>query len=358
MNKVLKITIAVVLCLIVILAVALLVSQCGKNKAENTTTTPTTTTTTPPPPACTEHVDNNTDYLCDNCGAELEKPTCTEHVDSNNDYICDVCETELEKPVADVFVETNDKVYVISSSLKVRSTPKTNSDDNVVDWASTDEEFERIGYYSAGENAGMSKILYKGQECYVGTSSVTTQKPIVINDGEPETVYFLGYTKVYTRPSLISTNNYSEEFASFKKGASVTRLGVATEVYADGEITFAKIKYTDTQGNEKIGYVDNSLLSTEAPVDPNPDGDIVFSPDTGKLVVIADTFNLRKSTLYIEGDKSQIAKVVEKNTELEIIGKGIEASDNTTWYKVLYNGETYYAIYNTTFVKLVENNAQ
>ena len=258
-----------------------------------------------------------------------------------------------------MFVETNDKIYVIATSLTIRSSTSTDSEDNVVGWAQTDTELERIGYYSEGANAGWSKILYKGQECFIKTktSVVTTQKPIVIEDGEPETVYFTGYAKVYTRPSLISANNYSEEVAYFTKGSSVIRLGVATDVYADGEITFAKIKYTDSKGNEKIGYVDNKLLATTAPTEPNPDGEITFSPATGKLIVIADSFNLRISTKYIENDDSQIAKSVNKNTELEILSSGIEESDQTTWYKVLYEGETYYVIFNTKYVKLVETNA-
>ena len=43
---------------------------------------------------CTEHVDADGNYICDNCEAELEKPdtpTC-EHKDENNDHKCDSCE--------------------------------------------------------------------------------------------------------------------------------------------------------------------------------------------------------------------------------------------------------------------------
>ena len=45
-------------------------------------------------PECTEHVDADKDYLCDNCGAELERPqppVCTAHKDEDGDLICDVC---------------------------------------------------------------------------------------------------------------------------------------------------------------------------------------------------------------------------------------------------------------------------
>ena len=57
----------------------------------------------PPAPECTEHVDANGDYLCDNCGAGLEKPdpkppVCEEHKDDDGDEKCDVCGATVEKP--------------------------------------------------------------------------------------------------------------------------------------------------------------------------------------------------------------------------------------------------------------------
>ena len=49
----------------------------------------------PEPPVCTEHADADENYVCDNCGAELEKPdlppACTEHKDEDGDYACDDC---------------------------------------------------------------------------------------------------------------------------------------------------------------------------------------------------------------------------------------------------------------------------
>ena len=315
MNKVLKITIAVVLCLIVILAVALLVSQCGKNKAENTTTTPTTTTTTPPPPACTEHVDNNTDYLCDNCGAELEKP-----------------------PV-DTLITTNDKVYVISDWLNLRKTPTETGVASVS--AKRDDELSRIGYYTEGENAGLSKVLYNDEEYYILTECVTTQKPIVVEDGEPKTVYLTMNTLSYEKPSCITNYQYSPEVDWLYKGAEITRLGVATEIYADGNITFAKVKYTNKNGEEVIAYVDNDALSTEK---FNPDGDVVFD-NVSKIIISKHPsdgeFWARKSTIYEDSEK---AFKLKGGTLLQAIGFGTE-SDGTVWAKVLYNGEVYYVIY-------------
>ena len=50
-------------------------------------------------PECTTHKDENNDYKCDNCGAELEKP-CTYHKDANADGVCDTCKAELDKSCA------------------------------------------------------------------------------------------------------------------------------------------------------------------------------------------------------------------------------------------------------------------
>lgn len=52
-----------------------------------------------PEPPHTEHVDENGDYVCDVCGAELERPEPphTEHVDENNDHKCDVCGAVLSE---------------------------------------------------------------------------------------------------------------------------------------------------------------------------------------------------------------------------------------------------------------------
>ena len=350
MNKILKITIAVVLCLIVILAVVLLATQCSSNSnsPENSTapTTSTTTSSTPTPttpvvPECTEHVDGNNDYICDNCEAQLEKPSCTEHVDANNDYICDNCEAQLERPTVDVFVETNDKVYVITESLNIRSSASADSNDNKVGWAQTDNELERIGYYSEGANAGWSKIRYNDQECFIKTSNVTTQKPIVIVDGEPETVYLTMNILCYKKPSMIS--GYSPEEDWLYKGTEIIRLGVATEVYADGEITFAKVKFIDSEGNEVIAYVDNDALTTEAPTAPNPDGEVVFESSTKVLVSVYaknQKFNLRVSTNMDD----PIADELPGQTVLQAIGYGVEA-DETEWFKVLYEGNVYYVIY-------------
>ena len=106
-GKNMKKILAIVLVLVMISG--LMVSCIDQPAGPSTTTTTTTTTTTGPivdplPPTCNVHVDDNTDYVCDNCGTSLEKPNppidpdCTEHKDNNTDYVCDNCGADLKKP--------------------------------------------------------------------------------------------------------------------------------------------------------------------------------------------------------------------------------------------------------------------
>lgn len=108
-----------ILSLILVLSMigAMVVSCAQSKQSDDTLTTATTTTTTtttsstgpdvnpPTPPTCNVHVDEDVDYICDNCGTDLEKPSnppenpeCTEHKDADTDYICDNCGAEIKKP--------------------------------------------------------------------------------------------------------------------------------------------------------------------------------------------------------------------------------------------------------------------
>ncbi|MBQ9146013.1 MAG: hypothetical protein IJX70_06135, partial [Clostridia bacterium] len=51
-------------------------------------------------PECTEHVDEDGDELCDNCGAAVPNPDpeCTEHVDEDKDELCDKCGAAVPNP--------------------------------------------------------------------------------------------------------------------------------------------------------------------------------------------------------------------------------------------------------------------
>lgn len=61
---------------------------------------------------CTDHVDADANYVCDNCGATLENtnpPVCEEHTDKDNDAKCDVCGEEIPDPRPPVCEEHKDE---------------------------------------------------------------------------------------------------------------------------------------------------------------------------------------------------------------------------------------------------------
>ena len=61
---------------------------------------------------CPGHMDNNGDYICDNCGKEFprpEPPVCDEHIDENGDEKCDVCGADVPAPQPPVCEEHKDE---------------------------------------------------------------------------------------------------------------------------------------------------------------------------------------------------------------------------------------------------------
>ena len=350
MNKILRISIVVVICLIVILGAALLIGQCSKKDVEGTTTTPTTSSTTSPTTSSTTQPPEPS-----------VDPECTEHVDADTNYVCDVCGEELDRPTESTYVETNDKVYVISTVLNLRKNPGETGVATVA--VHMDDELTRLGYYTSGDNDCWSKIVYDGQEYYVLTECVTTQKPITEFAGEAERVYVVRNEKVYSKPSLITAYQYSEAMDTLFAGQSVIRTGVATRVFVDEygrEYTFARIEYyVNINGVDKlvVRYVNNAYLATEYP--PNPDGAVTFEANTDVLKVIAEeSIWIRKSTFYGgEYTESEKVKVVPSGTILQATHKGLE-SDGTIWYKVIFEGETYYVIYKSTRLEIQLPSAQ
>ena len=68
-----------------------------------------------------------------------------------------------------VFEDRNEKV-ITTTSVRVRSTPSTDSDDNILGKIAAGEEVKRVGY-----NVNWSKIIYNGKEAYVSSEYVITK---------------------------------------------------------------------------------------------------------------------------------------------------------------------------------------
>ena len=358
MNKALKISIIVVICLIVVLGVALIITQCSAEEPTPTGTTPVQTTPVQTTPAET------TPSVTTPSQTTPSETTPSETTPSQTNPSDDPSNDPSDDPIT--YTETHDMVYVITVELNVRSTPEIpegeeNFYSNVVGSVFMDNELKRVGYYSNG----WSKIIHNGVECYVGTASITTQKPIKEFAPADDTVYLTKNAYAYTKPSHLE--GYSEMIDILYAGKEVHRIGVATEIYVgddNKEYTFAKIKYTvniDGVDTTVVRYVNNEYLTTDR---PDPDAGIVFEENNDVLVVIAaESISLRKSALWIKGDDehnaAQVADHAQTGTELQATHKGVE-SDGTIWYKVVVTktveGEnitnTYYVIFDATNLKV------
>ena len=317
MNKFLKIAIIVVLCLIVVLTVVLAVTQGNVTNGGSTTTTTTKPTPTNPP-AC-------------------------EHVDANNDDKCDKCSNTMPGAVVPGnYTETNDTVYVTVTGLNLRSEP-AKKDGNEVGWVEIDTKLDRLGYYANG----WSKVTYNGKECYVSTDCLTSSKPITSFTTTNETVYFTKGTFAYTKPSHLEP--YSVADFTFKFGESAKRTGVATEIYTadDGkQYTFARIEFTVTNNGQQetvVRYVNNAYLSTTKPTQADPDAGITFV-NNDSVLVTKGTQKIRKSANYVAGSDDEVYEILKQGTELQAVARGTE-SDGTIWYKVKYDGQVLYVIY-------------
>ena len=96
--------------LLVLSMIGGMLAACNQTSQTQSTNSKDTTTTTKQdepytPPTCNVHADENSDYICDNCGVALQRPDdpnlgtgCTEHKDANTDYVCDDCGADITKP--------------------------------------------------------------------------------------------------------------------------------------------------------------------------------------------------------------------------------------------------------------------
>ena len=76
---------------------------------------------------------------------------------------------EQETGVDELTFETRDEKVITTTAVRVRSTPTTDTDDNILGKVEAGEEFKRVGYSDT-----WSKIIYNGKEAYVSSEYVIT----------------------------------------------------------------------------------------------------------------------------------------------------------------------------------------
>lgn len=355
-NKILKIAIIAVLCIILVLAIVLFACS-PDDDGKTTTTTTTTTTKNPEPTPCEKHTDADKDGKCDVCGEIIED--CTSHVDSDGDGKCDKCGAAVSSaPVTDDkgFTEASGTVYVTSVELNIRTSPEISSD-NLYSSAKYSDALTRTG-----ENGKWTRIDVGGKTCYVSTDCVSATKPI-----DPETDFETKNDTIYVISESLtarSTPFYDEDgtniVTSFDKGTALKRVAIATKADADG-ITWSRVEAELTEDGKtvtKTVYVSSSskYVSTEKNTtsDADRDGDVKFTASSDVLTVKGEGDRpLRDSTEYPGGEILAYAKV---GTKLQATAKGTE-SDGTIWYKVSYEGKTYYVIYKNTYFDISTGSA-
>lgn len=354
MNKILKISIVVVLCLIVVLMITLFAcNQTGGNGDDKTTTTTTTTTTTKNPEPCTEHVDADADGKCDECGEDMPKAPCTEHVDADNDGKCDECGVEI--PTSD-FTEANDTVYVIALELNIRTSPNADKSDNIKSSAKYGETLKRTGF----SEDGWTRIDVDGTVLYVRSTYVTTEKPILESDFKDvdDVVYVTNEEGLTMRSTPFWDQSGMNSLTSFPYGKVLKRTGIATHKDSEG-ITWSRLEIDievegeDGKTETKVvtAYASSKYLDTKKPNEVDPDNGIEFEPSYDIITVKATSFILRSAAIF---DDSTNAGSVGEGTKLQAIAKGTESDDGTVWYKVEYEGKIYYIIYNQKFLTCTE----
>ncbi len=77
---------------------------------------------------------------------------------------------EPETDISEMVFEERDEKVLTTTSVRIRSTPTTETDDNILGKIEAGEELKRIGY-----NVNWSKIIYKGEEAYISSEYVITK---------------------------------------------------------------------------------------------------------------------------------------------------------------------------------------
>ena len=155
---------------------------------------------------CTSHVDANTDYKCDNCGAELEKPACTEHVDADKNGKCDVCDAEVEVELTEDEKEAQDVIKLIDKiqefTKKNYSKQKTNIERARRDYDKLTDAQKALIPAEKLEKLTTSETLYATYKAAADkaealvVNKIITETPTV--DGKVNVEYYMGASLTVT----------------------------------------------------------------------------------------------------------------------------------------------------------------
>lgn len=241
-------------------------------------------------------------------------------------------ETESEtENAAEQFEERSETVYVNgANSLNIRSTPSAETSNNIVGTASEGTALERTGY-----TTDWSRIVYNGTVCYASSKYLSVKAPPVVDAVEHKTMYVKVEVSltVRSKPWI-----QAESVAYFNNGRAVTLTGTVAEADENG-ILWARISFTDENGNAKEGYVNVSYLTEEAP--------LAFTDVDQNVFVTCESLKLRSQP---GGNEIGVAK---KGDTFQRVGIAVAADEEgIVWSKLMYNGAPCYA--SSAYLALVE----
>ncbi len=234
---------------------------------------------------CTDHVDADDDYICDNCGAELEKPdvpACTEHKDEDDDYKCDNCGHVMYEDVKYTLnigdLETGNRTsddingpFVIVAGSEVRNRTKTY------------EGVEYIKSVKIGSNTSKIQVNVPG----TGKLSFLVQ-----NGSSGADMQFI---------TVIAPDGTKQdiEFPGNSQSSPVVRIEVDV---TEGEWTIARGK---NGGTQDVFYLE---LECKVEVAPENGFELVTAGETNFLVGDAiDTSSVRLNATFENGKTEALA---------------------------------------------------
>lgn len=250
-------------------------------------------------------------------------------------------EEKIYTPVSDTV--TAKKV----TNLRDGATTKS----NVVATIENGQTVQRVGI---GSN-GWSKLVYNGKTVYAITSYLTTE---LSKETEPPETQDIVSNNIFTPQSdKVTAKNYvnlrmypttdSEVVGFLEKGTFIERVAVSNKGWS-------RLIY-----NGQTVYAVTSYLTTEAVDSPETENTVVINPETEPAGFIAQDkqvtakleTNLRTAPSTVS---SEVVYTLKNGEYIHMVG----LNSASGWAKLIYNGQTVYAVYSYLLEEGAETEAE
>ena len=240
--------------------------------------------------------------------------------------------------------QTEDKVYTtvsdeVTAKIEVNLRRDATTKSDVVGVLKNGTFLKRI---ATGSN-GWSKLSYNGQTVYAITSYLTTDKGYTPPENESSKVDD-GFTPVSGQVTAKDTTNLRSEPSQNSTLIATIKNGEFVERIAESPKGWTRLSY-----NGQTVYAKTSLLTTEVKPESQPpqtDTDN-FTSMSGRVTAKSET-NLRTGPTTVG---TEVVYTLKKGEFVEITG------EYNGWTRILYNGQTVYAI-SSYLITEEEYNAQ